>query len=434
MSLKSSLSLIGTKRFTPILTASALGTFNDNMFKNALIIMATFSGLTVADLPSETVVPIAATAFTLPLFLFSAISGQIADRYDRATLMRRAKFAEIILMLIAAAGFLLNNGWILILTLFLMGAQSAFYAPSRVSSMPHYLKPEELVAGNALFGAVFFICLLLGQAGGQLLAAMPNGPQIVAGLLIVFAIAGFASIVPTPPSPAANPDLKIRWNFIIETGRIIYFAMQLPQVLRPLLGMAWFYLFTAGLMTLMPLLVREVMGEGAGLVTLFSVLFVIGAATGSLAVGALTKGRDAIIFTVVGGFGLLAINLYIGWQVATWVPTPEPVGAIAFAQNPDNWHLLIAFFASAVFAGLYIVPLQAMAQRRAPIEKRARLLAAGTLLNALGASIGQLGLLALSTFALPIWWVFVFVGVGTGLIAMASMRYVGSPNRPYSPS
>ena len=110
------------------------------------------------------------------------------------------------------------------------------------------------------------------------------------------------------------------------------------------------------------------------------------------------------------------------------------MGAIAFAQDPSNWHLLIAFFASAVFAGLYIVPLQAMAQRRAPIERRARLLAAGTLLNALGASIGQLGLLALSTFALPIWWVFVFVGVGTGLIAMASMRYVGSPNRPYSPS
>ncbi len=428
MSLKLAFGLVGTKRFTPILLASALGTFNDNMFKNALVIMATFYGLTVAGLEPERVVPIAATAFTAPLFLFSAIAGQIADRYDRAMIMRRAKFAEIILMTVAAIGFLLNSGPILIFTLFLMGAQSAFYSPARVASMPHYLKPNELVAGNALFGGIFFICLLLGQLGGTLLPTIEGGRNIVAGALIVMALLGWASILPTPPSPAANKALKIRWNFIWETGRILYQAAQHPRVLRPLLGMGWFYLVTAGLITLMPNLVRNIIGEGADVVALFSVLFVIGAAIGSLACGAFSRGSDAIMFTVVGGFALALLSLDIAWQVSRWEFALQPVGAVAFAQNPENWRLMASLFFSAVAGGMYIVPLQAMAQRRAPEENRARLLAAGNLLNALGASIGQLGLLALSTYSLPMSTAFIVVATGTGAIALASMRYLRSAN------
>lgn len=428
MSLKTAFGLVGTKRFTPILIASALGTFNDNMFKNALVIMATFYGLTVADLEPEIVVPLAATMFTLPLFLFSAVAGQLADRYDRAMIMRRTKFFEIILMSVAALGFILNSGPILLLTLFLMGAQSAFYSPSRVASMPHYLKPDELVAGNALFGGVFFICLLLGQLGGTLLPTMEGGRIIVAGTLIVMALLGWVSILPTPPSPAANPELKIRWNFIWETGRILIQAARHPRVFRPLLGMGWFYLVTAGLITLMPNLVRNVLGEGADVVALFSVLFVIGAAIGSLSCGAFSKGRDAIMFTVVGGFALAFFALDIAWMISTWEFALQPVGAIAFAQNPEHWHLLAAFFFAAVAGGMYIVPLQAMAQRRAPEENRARLLAAGNLLNALGASMGQLGLLAITHYSLPINVAFIVVATGTAAIALASMRYLKTAN------
>lgn len=428
MSLKLAFGLIGTKRFTPILAASALGTFNDNLFKNALVVLATYHGLTVAGLPSDMVVPIAATMFTAALFFFSATAGQIADRYDRAMIMRRAKFAEIVLMVIAAIGFLLDSGPILMLTLFLMGTQSAFYSPSRIASMPHYLKPEELVSGNAIFGAVFFLLLLVGQASGQLLPAMENGRILIAGILVVFAIVGWLSILPTPPSPAGNPKLKIRWNFLFETFKAIWMATKHPTVFRPLMGMAWFYLATGGLITLIPTLVRDTLGEGADLVALLSVLFVIGAATGSLACGAFSRGKDAIIFTIIGGFGMTVFLLDVAWQLAHWETALEPVGALVFMENPDNWRLLAGFFLTALAAGMYIVPLQAMAQHRAPVDKRARLLATGNILNAGGASLGQMGLLALSIYTLPKWWAIIFVALGTCVIAAASMRYLPKSN------
>jgi len=428
MSLKLALRLIGTRRFTPILFASAFGTFNDNLFKNALILLATYHGLTVAGLASDIVVPIAATMFTGAMFFFSATAGQIADRYDKAVIMRQAKLAEIVLMVLAGIGFILSNGPLLMLTLFLMGAQSAIYSPARIASMPHYLTADELVPGNALYGAVFFLFLLMGQASGQLLPSLEGGAFVMGGALIVMALLGWLAILPTPTSPPAKPDLEINWNFIGQTFKSIAVASTYPGVFRPLLGMGWFYLVTGGLITLIPTIVRDVLGQDAQLVAVISVIFVIGAALGSLACGTLSRGRDAIIFTVAGGFGLTIFALDLGWLLAHWTTAPEAVGVGEFINDPANWHLLGAFFLAAVSAGMYIVPLQAMAQRRAPVEVRARLLATGNIFNAGGASIGQLGLMALSFYALPKWWAFVFVAIGTAVIAFASMRYIHRDN------
>ncbi len=428
MSLKIASNLVGTRRFVPLTAASSLGTFNDNMFKTALLVLIQFFDLSVGDLPPDIVVPIAATCFTLPLFLFSAIAGQLADRYDRASIMKRAKFAEVGLMMIAAAGLILNSGPILLITLFLMGTQSAFYSPSRVASMPHYFKPNELVVGNAVFGACFFLFLLLGQLGGTLLPDMANGRIILGGVLIIMALLGWVSILAAPPSPAANPGLKIRWNFIWETGRVLWQTAHHPRVLRPLLAIAWFWLVTAALTTLMPRIVGNILGEGAPVLALFNVLFVIGAATGSLVCGALSRGREAIMFTIIGGFALAVFSLDIAWQLSRWEIAATPVGAVEFARNPANWRLLADLFLSSIAAGMFIVPLQAMAQRRAPEDMRARLMAAGNLLNALGASLGQLGLILLGVFSLPIATAFVVLALGTAAIALASLRYLPAAN------
>ena len=164
MSLGVAARLLVQRRFAPLMTAQALGAFNDNLFRFALVNLATFQGLTIFGLERELMVPIAATALTLPIFLFSAVAGQVADKYDRAFIMRRAKFVEIFLMIAAGIGFFLNSGLMLVIVLFFMGMQSAFFAPARNAALPTLLHGKELVTGNALVSGTLNVAILSGAA------------------------------------------------------------------------------------------------------------------------------------------------------------------------------------------------------------------------------------------------------------------------------
>ncbi|HCL39342.1 MAG TPA: MFS transporter, partial [Marinobacter hydrocarbonoclasticus] len=171
--------LLSERRFLPFFVTQFAGAFNDNLFKNALLLLVTYSAGGLFGLSSDVVVNLAAMLFILPFFLFSAIAGQVADRYEKSTVIRWIKFAEVVIMGIAAVG--LWFGWyeVLFLLLFLTGVQSAFFGPVKYAILPQALKESELVGGNALVEMGTFVAILVGtlMAGVMMKAAAP-GPVI----------------------------------------------------------------------------------------------------------------------------------------------------------------------------------------------------------------------------------------------------------------
>lgn len=420
MSARIALNLLGQRRYLPLLVAQALGAFNDNFFRYALVTLVAYQGMTVMDLPSAVLVPIAASLFTLPIFLFSAMAGRVSDVFDRTRVLRFTKFAEIWLMALAGVGFLLENPWILMGTLFLMGVQSAFFAPAKNAALPTLLEPQELVPGNALISGSLNMAVLLGVGFGTVLIGGEGGAGLVAAILVVIAIVGWLSARALPAAPAVTPGLKVSYNFVWETFLVFGHALRSPDVLRPLIGAAWFWMLAASIVTLMPNFARDVLGADATTVLFFSALFTIGAAIGAVLCGTLSGKGDALPFTIAGAIGLVIFPLDVAWQTMGNPPVPADavlVSSAEFIADSGNWRLIADLGLAAISAGLFVVPLQAMAQRRAPAQLRGRLLAAGGILNAATATLGQATLAILATFGLPIPTAFVLIALVSAAFA-----------------
>jgi MFS family permease len=423
MSAKIAATLITQRRFLPLLLAQGLGAFNDNLFRYALVTMVTYSGLTLFGLDRDILVPIAASMITLPIFLFSAIAGRMADKFDRTRIIRFAKFAEIWLMLSVALAFFLEQPLLLLVTLFLMGTQSAFFTPAKNSALPSLLEPHELVPANALLSGTLNISILIGIGLGTWLVVRPFGPEWVGLILVVIAVIGWLAARQLPTVAGANPEMKLTANFLAETFRVLGYALKAPEVLRPLLGAAWFWMLAASIITLMPVFTASVLGADETVVLLFSALFTLGAAAGAILCGALSGKGDALGFTIIGAIGLVIFTADVA--LATWsnplVPEGTPLlNAAQFFADKGNWRLLIDLGMAAISAGMFVVPLQAMAQRRAAPEMRGRLLAAGGIMNAATATLGQFTLAFIAVFHLPIQTAFLLISAGTVIVAITT--------------
>lgn len=414
MSLKLAVSLMGQRRFVPMWIGQVFGAFNDNLFRWSLVVLATFQGLTVFDLPPEQMTPIAATVFTLPIFLFSAVAGQVADRFDRTKIMRVMKFIEIFLMIAAAIGFIFSLPFVLLGVLFLMGVQTAFFIPARTSAMPTLLAPNELVTANAVMSGAINVAILAGAIGATLLIAQAGGPMIVGGILITVAILGWLGMRQGAPAPAFDPKLKVSLNIVWQTVRMLGSLWTAREVLRPALGVAWFWMMSAAVLTVLPLFARNVLGADESVVAFFQVLFTLGAMLGALATGVLNRGEDALIFTVVGAAGLVVFAADLALNAGGTAPSGDLTALPAFLTDPANRRVMIDLFGAAVSGGLFLVPLQAMAQRRADPERRGRLLAAANILNGAAATLGPFILFLLARFGLPVEAAFWFVAFGSG--------------------
>ncbi len=433
MSLKLSVQLMGQRRYVPIWAAQVLGAFNDNLFRFSLVMLATFSGMTVLDLPKEQMTPIAATVFTLPIFLFSAVAGQVADRYDRMKIMRVMKFFEIFLMMGAAVGFLLNSAWVLLGVLFLMGVQTAFFIPARTSAMPTLLDSNELVTANALMSGAVNVAILAGAIGGTLLTQQAYGPPATGVVLIIVAILGWLSARQGPPAKASNPDMQISWNIVWQTAKLLGFIWKAKDVLRPAIGIAWFWMLSAAVITVLPVFSREVLGTDQSVVAVFQVLFTVGAVVGAMVCGLLNRGGGALIFTVIGAAGLVIFATDLALYTASMSPSGELRNASAFLEDPASPRILVGLFGAALSGGMFVVPLQAMAQRRADPERRGRLLAASNILNGAAATLGPFILFLLARAEAPLQGAFWFVAIGS-LIAGLFFTWRMVANSKVSPS
>jgi len=407
MSVKLAGKLLTQKRFMPLFALFQTGTFNDNALKNALIALVLTGGVVLfsPDMPVRSVVPLAAILFTGPFLILCAIAGQIADKYDRGLILKSIKRAEVFIMILASIGFLLSNAFILCLALVCMGAQSAFFSPTKNAVLPQWLEADELITGNGLLSGVQFFTILLGTIFGTLaFRVLPSeglltAPRIISGILMTLAFIGWYAAERVPAAPAPRPDLKIDFNPLSAIYSVLKFAWADKPVFRPMLGIAWFYGLSTIMITALPDYIYNVMNYDLAVLSAIQASSTIAILIGSLLCVILAKGREALGFVTIGiiGVTLFSLDLYFGDN------SPSHVGQASldvFLKAPNTPRFMMDIFGASLCAGLFVIPLQAMAQNRSNPLRRARLMAAGAVMLNLSVNVFTLMLAALGLEAI----------------------------------
>ncbi|WP_295681647.1 MFS transporter, partial [uncultured Nevskia sp.] len=373
--------LLGTRRFGPFFWTQTLGAFNDNVFKNALVILVSFG---IAGLSQDQInlyVNLAAGLFILPFFLFSATAGQLAEKYEKARLIRIIKFVEIGIMGLAVIGLYLGQVPFLLGVLFLMGAQSALFGPVKYSILPQALHPAELISGNAWVEAATFLAILLGTMLGGWLIARSYGVPGVSIVIVAIAVLGYLTARAIPTAPAAAPDLKINWNAFSETWRNIAFMRSNRTVFLSVLGISWFWFYGATFLAQLPNWTKLNLGGNEQVVTCLLTVFSLGIGLGSLLCERLSGHRVEIGLVPLGSIGLslFGVDLYFA---APAEAVTTGLGAAAWLAQAGSIRVLADLMLIGVAGGLFIVPLYALIQTRSAASHRSRIIAGNNILNA----------------------------------------------------
>jgi 1-acyl-sn-glycerol-3-phosphate acyltransferase len=374
-------SLLRERRFLPYFAAQALGAFNDNLLKNLLVLAATYHTARYAHLDPRLLVNLAGGLFILPFVLFSGIAGQLADRFDKARVLKIVKAAELAIMGLAAWGFLAHSVALLLVSLFLMGVHSTFFAPAKYGLLPQVLRPAELIGGNALVEMGTFVAILLGTTGAGVLA-IGGGEALMGAALCTVAAAGFVVSLLIPRVPPTAPALRIDCNPWTSAWANIDAAREARPVFLSLLGLSWFWFYGALVLAQLPVYCRFVVNGGEQVVTLMLVVFAGAVGVGSLMCERLSGRKVEIGLVPFGSIGLtlFAVDFALASPAA---PAAHALDARGFLAQPHAWRLLVDLAGIGVFGGFYVVPLYAMVQQRARPEALSRVIAANSILNAL---------------------------------------------------
>jgi acyl-[acyl-carrier-protein]-phospholipid O-acyltransferase/long-chain-fatty-acid--[acyl-carrier-protein] ligase len=412
--------LLKTRRFLPLFITQFLGAFNDNVYKNALVILITYVVAEKAGLNSQIMVTAAAGIFILPFFLFSATAGQLADKYEKAFLVRIIKLVEIVLMIGATVGFYMESVWILMTILFLMGTQSTFFGPIKYGILPEKIKEDELIGGNGLIEAGTFVSILVGTLVGGLLILAENGILMISSMVIFIAILGWVSSFYIPEGQPAAPKLKVDYNFLRETWEIVSHAKQNREIFLSILGISWFWLVGATFLAQFPTYSKDIIGGNEQLVTLFLSVFTIGVGMGSLLCNQLLKGEVEATFVPLAIIGVtfFTVDLYFASQYMFTSGSDELIGAAAFLSHLSSWRILGDMFMISICSGIYIVPLYAIIQVRSEPSYRSRIIASNNILNALFMVISAIGTVAMLTVGFDVNQVFLSIAVLNGAVAI----------------
>ncbi len=366
----------------PFFMTQGLGAFNDNIFKNALAALLVFKGSQIVGLNTNQVVNLSAMVFILPFFLFSALFGQFADKYEKSIQIRRIKLFEVFIMLLATLAFWMNNLPLLLLVLFLLGLQSTIFGPIKYGILPQVLHKEELVGGNALVEMGTFVAILAGTiAGPQLAGIEADWPYWVSITCLLVAITGYRYSRKIPLAEAVSPELKINWNIFTETVHNLKFLNENRTVLNSVLGISWFWFFGAIFLVQIPAYSQYVLGGDENLMSTLLALFIMGISTGSLLCERLSGKQVEIGLVPFGAIGLtlFGLDLYLASPTSPGVD----ISALNFLSNSANWRICADLLLIGIFGGFYIVPLYALVQQRASPGHRSRVIAGLNILNAL---------------------------------------------------
>ena len=392
--------LLRSRRFAPLFWTQFLGAFNDNVFKSALSLLFVYGAL-VAEESQDIVVNLAAALFILPYFLFSAIAGQLADKYPKEQLIRRIKIFEIIIAAFGAMAVFSGSVFLMLAVLFLLGVQSTFFGPLKFSILPQHLAETELIGGNAQIEMGTFVSILLGTLVGGLIAGQADSKTWLTILIISVAVAGYLSSRFIPHAPPADADLKINWNLWEETRNLIGMARERRSVFLSILGISWFWLLGSTLLAQFPGLTERVLLGDTTVVTLILCVFTLSIAVGSLACEKLSGHQVEIGLVPMGALGLALAGVHMYFSIANVAELSEGLAHrnwIEFLKAPGSVRLLLDFAIIGASGGMFIVPLYAYIQSKTPEDRRARIIAVNNIMNAIFMVSGSLFAIAMLQF------------------------------------
>lgn len=409
--------LLKQRRFAPFFWTQFSGAANDNLFKFAFTVMVTYQ-LQVQWLPPSLAGLVIGALFILPFLLFSATSGQLADKYDKRGLIRFVKWLEVAIMVLAAVGFFAASVPVLLACTFLMGLHSTLFGPVKFAYLPQHLGERELTGGNGMVEMGTFVAILLGNVAGGLIVAVPQvGPQWVGLTCIALALVGRLASQWIPASPATDPGLRINWNPFTETWRNLKLAHGNLVVFRSLLGISWMWFFGAVFLSQFPSFAKEVLHGNEQVASLLLVVFSVGIGIGSLLCELLSRRHVDIGLVPVGAIGMtvFAVDLYFA---SRGLPPAEALTLGQFLAAPAHWRVMADLALLSLFAGLYSVPMYALIQLRAQPTHRARIIAANNILNAVFMIASSLLAGALLASGATIPQIFLFTGIANALVAL----------------
>ncbi len=412
-------SLLRKRRFCPFFLTQFFGAFNDNVYKNALIILIAFQSAGQGLGESNTLINLSAGLFILPFFLFSATAGQLADKYEKSRFIRWVKVMEIAIMSLAVTAFHLGSIPLLIGLLFLMGTQSTLFGPVKYGILPQHLREKELVGGNGLVEMGTFLAILLGTLTGGVLIGVPvNGAAMVSVTIIALACLGFLCSLGIPTAAAVAPELRINWNPFTETWRSIRFAHGNRTVFLSILGISWFWLLGATYLAQLPNFTKVNLGGNEQVVTLLLTLFSVGIGAGSLLCERLSGRRVELGLVPFGSIGLTVFGIDLFLAVPEIPVAGAALDAVAFMHAPGNTRVLFDILLLGLFGGFYIVPLYALVQQRSEPSHRSRVIAANNIINALFMVVSAIMAILILNAGLSIPQLFLVVAAMNAAVAL----------------
>jgi len=374
--------LLGQRRFAPFFWTQFCGAANDNVFRFSFTLLVTYGGASVSKLDASTAANLIAAAFILPFLLFSATSGQLADKFDKATMMRAVKLLEVLIMLLGAWGFVYGQFAVLLGCTFLMGVHSTLFGPAKYAYLPQHLSAAEIVGGNGMVEMGTFVAILLGTiVGGVLLDQGQSGPTYAAVTCVALALVGVLASLGIPRTAAVDPALVVDWNPVRVLWRNLRLAAEQRAVFLSMMGISWMWFFGVLFLTQFPAFARDVLGGGPSLANLLLAVFTIGIAIGAVACERLSHRMVEIGLVPLGSIGMTAFGIDLFFAIPA-----QPLGQLQtagqFMAHAAHWRVLTDLFGLSFCAGLYSVPLYALIQTRCPPARRARIIAANNILNA----------------------------------------------------
>ena len=393
------LGLLKERRFLPLFTTQFLGAFNDNLFKQAMVLFATYSIFN--DAKAEQGFNALATGLsTLPFILFSGLAGQLADTTDKARIIRIVKTAEIFIMLVGAAGLVFaKSGYtqtgitLMLSTVFLLGMHSTFLGPIKYAILPQHLDAPNVLGGTGLVEAGTYIAILMGTilAGYISIEAAAVGVMIVAGI-------GWFSGREVPPAPREGPKLAINWNPITSSWRLINATMHIPRLFLAICSISFFWTIGAVLIIIFPPLVKNLLTTTQEVASLFTATLSVGIAIGSVVINTLLKGKISAKYGPVSVIAMGVCVVLFSVLVRTW--TPATGGHLYdwkdFIAQPLAIPLMLSLLAIAVTGGMFVVPLYAFLTTTVTKDQTARTVAANNVVNCTAMTIGAIAVIFIS--------------------------------------
>lgn len=406
--------LFRSRRFTPMFFTQFLGAFNDNIFKQGLILILTFSAASKLGVSVSLLNNLAAMLFVLPFFLFSALAGQIADKYEKAWLTRYIKILEIIIMLFATVGFILEIYSLLFVALFLLGAQSTFFGPVKYAYLPQAMHNDELVGANGLFQMGTSLAILTGMILAGILVQQNHALWWLSAIVLLISGLGYFASRFIPNMPAPQPNLAVDWNIFRTSWHTIVHLYSLPVMWFTILGNSWFWFYGATFLTQTPEFSKIILHGDEGVVIFLLTLFSVGTALGSLLCKTLTKNQVSLRLLPFGiaGLSLFAIDLYFSLSNIPLPTINHSYSVMQLWQHTATWRVFIDLFLLGFSGGIYIVPMYAFMQAFSPETHRARIIGANNIFNAffmVGSAIFSIICLNLLEMSLPM--LFMVTGI-----------------------